>query len=143
MRIIMTRCCWFNGYALGRTVEVVVVFGPGPGLDPELADRAARQLRAELAGLDIESIQNAPGKPAPEGAKGAEAATIAEIIMTMSASGGALTMTIAAIKEWLARQSQRHHVSVTIDGDTIDLDHASADERRRLVDAYVRRHSAG
>lgn len=124
-------------------MDVLVVLDPDPEVDPEIVDRTARQLRAELAGLDIQSIRNAPGEMAPEGTKGADAATITDIIMTMSASGGALTMTIAAIREWLARQSKRHHISVTIDGDTIELDHGSADERRMLLDTYVRRHSTG
>jgi hypothetical protein len=124
-------------------MDVLVVLDPDPELDPEIADRTARQLRSELSELDIESIRNTPGKPAPSGTKGADVATVSDIIMTMSASGGALTMTIAAIKEWLARQSQRHHISVTIDGDTIDLADGSADERRQLVQAYVRRHSTG
>jgi len=124
-------------------MDVLVILAHDPELDAEIADRAARQLRAELAQLDIESIRNAPGKPAPEHAKGLDGATVSDIIMTMSASGGVLTMTIAALREWLARQSRRHHISVTIDGDTLDLDHASDDERRRLVDAYVHRHSSG
>ena len=124
-------------------MDVLVILAPDPELDAEIADRTARQLRAELAQLDIESIRNAPGKPAPVHAKGVDGATVSDIIMTMSASGGVLTMAIAALREWLARQSRRHHISITIDGDTLDLDHASDDERRRLVDAYVRRHSSG
>lgn len=124
-------------------MEVLVALDTDPELHPEIADRAARQLRSELAELDIDSIRNVPGKPAPKGTKGADAATLSDIIMTMSASGGVLTMTIAAIREWLARQSRRHHISVTIDGDTIELDHGSLDERRQLVEAYVRRHSTG
>lgn len=124
-------------------MDVLVVLAPDPEVDPEIVDRTARQLRAELAELDIESIRNAPGEPAPAHTKGVDGATISDIIMTMSASGGALTVAIAALKEWLARQSRRHHISVTIDGDTLELDHASDDERRRLIDAYVRRHSTG
>jgi hypothetical protein len=47
-----------------------------------------------------------------------------------------------AARDWLGRQSARHRISLTIDGDTIELESASAAERRDLVDAYIRRHAS-
>ena len=48
---------------------------------------------------------------------------------------------IETLRDWLGRHSGRHRISVTIDGDTIELERATAGQQRELVDAYVRRHS--
>lgn len=61
--------------------------------------------------------------------------------MALSASGGVLTALVGTLRDWLGRSSARHRVSLTIDGDTIDLERASEAERRELIDAYIRRHT--
>ncbi|MFD8222494.1 hypothetical protein ACFV2U_55015 [Streptomyces sp. NPDC059697] len=114
-----------------------------PELDPEPAERLTRQLRAEIAALDIESVGPAPAGAAPDGAKGTDAVTLGAVVVALSASSGVFTTLIETLRDWLSRHSARHRISVTIDGDTIELERASAAERQELVDAYVRRHSGG
>lgn len=63
--------------------------------------------------------------------------------MAFSASGGVFTTLIGTLRDWLGRQSGRHRISVTIDGDTIELERASVAQQQQLLDAYVRRHSGG
>ncbi|MFI8536324.1 hypothetical protein ACIGMX_39575 [Streptomyces aquilus] len=65
------------------------------------------------------------------------------VVVALSASAGVLTALVEMLRDWLGRQSARHRVSLTIDHDTIELEQASADERRELVSAYIRRHSGG
>ncbi|MBT2393626.1 hypothetical protein J7E87_30515 [Streptomyces sp. ISL-1] len=127
---------WADG-----VVNVLLVLAPDPELDPEAAERLARRLRAEIAELDVESVRPAPGGTAPDGAKGTDAVTLGAIVVALSASGGVFTALIDTVRDWLGRSSARHCVSVTIDGDTIELDRASAAERRDLIDAYIRRHT--
>ncbi|WP_327431495.1 effector-associated constant component EACC1 [Streptomyces sp. NBC_01236] len=122
-------------------VNVILDFAPDPELDPETAERLARRLRAEIAELDVESVRTGPAAPAPDGAKGAEVVTLGVVVVAMSASGGVFTALIETVRDWLGRSSARHRVSLTIDGDTIELERASAAERRDLIDAYVRRHT--
>lgn len=50
---------------------------------------------------------------------------------------------IEAARDWLARDAAARRISVTIDGDTIVLEKASAQERSALIDAYIRRHEVG
>ena len=114
-----------------------------PELDPEVAERLTRQLRAEIADLDVESVGPAAVGTAPDGAKGADAVTVGAVVVALSASGGVLTALVEMLHDWLGRQSARHRISLTIDGDTIELERASADERRELIDAYIRRHTGG
>ena len=124
-------------------MTVLLVIAPDPELDPETAERLARRLRAEIADLDVESVRPGPGAPAPDGAKGSDAVTLGAVLVALSASGGVFTALIETLRDWLGRSSARHRVSLTIDGDTIELERASAAERRDLVDAYIRRHTGG
>ena len=123
--------------------EVLLAVVPDPELDLEAGERVARRLRAEIADLDVESVRFGPGVPPPDAAKGADAVTLGAIVVALSASGGVLTALIETVRDWLARSSTRHRVSVTIDGDTIELERASDTERRDLIDAYIRRHTSG
>ncbi|MGW2082130.1 hypothetical protein ACWCOW_35320 [Streptomyces sp. NPDC001939] len=59
-----------------------------PELDPEPAERLTRQLRTELAELDIESIGSPPARTAPDGEKGTDAVTLGAVVVALSASSG-------------------------------------------------------
>lgn len=125
-------------------VRVLLVVKPDPELDADDArEQLARRLRAELAELDVESVTLAMDGIVPEGAKSADAVTVGAIVVALSASGGVFTVLIEMLRDWLGRQSARHRISVTIDGDTIELDRASAGQQQALVDAYVRQHGGG
>lgn len=122
-------------------MAVMLVVAPDPEMDAEAAERPVRQLRAEIAGLDVDSVRPAPAGAAPDGAKGADSLTLGAIVVVLGASGGVFTALVETVRDWLDRSSARHRVSVTIDGDTIELERASDVERRDLVAAYIRRHT--
>ena len=122
-------------------MNLLLVLEPDPELDPEACERLTRQLRSELAELDVESVVPAMGGTVPEGAKGTDPVTVGAVIVALSASGGVFTGLIETLRDWLGRHAGRHRISVTIDGDTIELERATAGQQRDLVDAYVRRHS--
>ena len=124
-------------------VNLLLVVEPDSELDPEAGERLVRQLLAELAELEVNSVAPATGGTAPDGAKGADAVTLGAIVVALSASGGVFTALIETLRDWLGRQHRRHRISVTIDGDTIELERASAGQQQVLLDAYIRRHSGG
>jgi hypothetical protein len=126
-----------------RVVSLLLVVEFDPELEPDAGERLVRQLRAELAELDVDSISPAAGGTAPDGAKGADAVTVGAMVVALSASGGVFTALIGTLREWLGRQSGRHRISMTMDGDTIELERASAGQQQALIDAYIRRHSGG
>jgi hypothetical protein len=68
---------------------------------------------------------------------------VGALVVALSASGGVFTALIETLRDWLARHGGRHRVSVTIDGDTIELDAASTGQQGQLVEAYLRRHTSG
>jgi hypothetical protein len=125
----------------GRVLSLLLVVEPDADLDPDDAERLVRQLRAEVAELDVESVGPAVGGAVPAGAKAADAVTLGALVVALSASGGVFTALIETLRDWLGRQSARHRIAVTIDGDTIELERASAEQKEALLAAYVQRHS--
>jgi hypothetical protein len=126
---------------LAKVVDVRLT--PDTELDAEDIERLTRQLRAELSQLDLDSVSLVAGGPAPDGAKAVDPITMGAIVVAMSASGGVFPSVIETVRDWLNRHAARHRVSVTIDGDTIVLEKATAGQRQDLLDAYVRRYSGG
>lgn len=125
----------------GAEVRLLLCVVPDPEVDPESAERSARQLRGELAELDVD-IEAAPAGIAPEAAKGIDLGSVSAMVVALGSSG-ALVGVIGLLRDWLRRHSGVHRISVTINGDTIELDRATPDEKQRLVDVYVERHSIG
>jgi hypothetical protein len=120
-------------------VELRVVLEPDPDTDPEDVDRLGRQLRDELRDLDVDDVEPVPGRPPPDGAKSGALASLTEWLVTLG-GGGVLAPVIGTITAWLTRGAGSHKVTVTIDGDTLELGRASDAERAAIVDAFVRRH---
>lgn len=130
-----------DGGPASRTV--LLELQADPDSDPEEQDLAVRRLRRELLELDTAIAPTAaPPGPLPPGSKAVDPVTIGAVVLALSASGGVFVAIVETVKDWLARQAGRHRVTMTIDGDSIELTRASAQERQALVEAFVRRHSA-
>jgi hypothetical protein len=112
---------------------LLLVVTPDPEVDAEAGERLTRQLRAEIATLDVESVSLAPDGSVPRGAKVADPVTVGAIMVALGAT----------LRDWLARHSRAHRISMTINGDTITVERPTAEQQRALVDAFVRRHTAG
>lgn len=115
----------------------------GASLDDDEVERLVRQLRSELLELDVSSVDPVPSGPAPDGAKGAGPVVIGSIIVGLTASGGVFTALVATLQDWLGRRARRHRITLTIDGDSIELEQATSSEREALIAAYIDRHSGG
>jgi hypothetical protein len=123
-----------------RPLQLRVVLEPETGADAEEVERLGRQLRNELRELDVEDVRPVDGALPPAGAKGIDAASLTELLVTLSAGGGVFATVVATVKEWLGRRSAGHRVSITIDGDTLELSGATDAQRTQLVDTFVARH---
>jgi hypothetical protein len=121
-------------------VELRVVLEPDPEADPEDRERLGRQLRDELRALDVDHVEAAGAPPPPSGAKSGAAASLTEWLVTLSAGGGVFVTVVATLKDWLGRRAGRHKISITVDGDTLELSSATPAERAELIDTFVRRH---
>jgi hypothetical protein len=129
-----------NGEADGDLRTVTLMLHPDPESSPDQVDRMSRQLRSELRSLDVEAVDRIDQDEAPEGAKGDPSSWMA-MLVTLSTAGGVFTSLVGVVGNWLASHRGTHRISLTIDGDSIELDRASIDERRELIEAFVSRHS--
>jgi Effector Associated Constant Component 1 len=128
-----------RGFGLAPSVHIQI--RPDEGLDDETLDRLTRRLRAELAEVEgVDSSALAGQDQTLEGAKAGDPVTLGAIVVTLGASGGVFAGLIGAVRDWLGRTTGRHRISVTIDGDTIELEQATLDQQQELLDAFVLRH---
>lgn len=123
-----------------ETLSVRLLLDPGPDADDAELELATARLRAELAPLDLDSVELARGGPLPAGAKG-DPVTIGALVVALSASGGVFVTMLDAVRDWLSRQAGGHKVTITMGGDTLVLDGATAAEQRLVVEAFAARHS--
>jgi hypothetical protein len=124
----------------GGPLELRLVLEPEDGADTEEVERLSRQLRAELRELDVDDVRSPDGAAPPPGAKGVDAASLTELLVTLSAGGGVFATVIATIRDWLGRRAGAHTITITVDGDTLELSRATDAEQAQLVDTFVRRH---
>lgn len=122
-------------------MNLLLVLEPDAEFDQEEFERLSRGLRNELVELDIDAIDSVAADPPPSGAKAADPVTIGAVLVALSASGGVFTTLVETLKDWLNRNTGRHKIALTIDGDTIELDAATAGEQKALIDAYIKRHA--
>lgn len=125
-----------------RTVDVRLELQTDSESDPEDRELAIRRLRRELSEFDIGVVRPVDAPVTPPGSKATDPVTIGAIVLALSGSGGVFVAIVETVKDWLSRQAARHRITLTIDGDSIELTRASAEERQALVEAFVRRHSA-
>jgi hypothetical protein len=125
-----------------RAVDVRLELQPDPESDPDDQELALRRLRRELSEFDAGVVRPVAGPATPPGSKATDPVTIGAVVLALSASGGVFVAIVETVKDWLSRQAARHRITLTIDGDSIELTRASAEERAALVEAFVRRHSA-
>jgi hypothetical protein len=120
--------------------DLVLVVESEPDVDLDEVDRLVRQLCAELKDLDVESVAPVASEDVPLGAKGVDPFSLGALLVTLSATGGVVTVLIETARDWLVRHAAARRISVTIDGDTLVLEEGSEQERSALIDAYMRRH---
>jgi len=75
-----------------------------PDIDPDEVERFGRQLRAELAQLDVEAISPMVSSDVPQGAKGV-GVDWGSLLVTFSTAGGVFTSVIVMVQDWLDRHS--------------------------------------
>jgi len=99
------------------------------------ADDLIAAVRRELLELDVErvDVETAEG---PDGSKGLE---IGALVVVLAKAAPALAGVVRALQSWVSRGGRT--VTVSIDGDTIEIGGASAEQQDLLIAAWVERHS--
>jgi hypothetical protein len=117
----------------------VVPAGDGPDDDEAIAE-SALALGQELAELDVDEVQPVAAGEAPEGAKGIELLALGGLLIKLAQSAQVLRQVVDAVRDWVGRTGARS-VKLTLDGDVLEVTGASGADMKKLIDAWVQRHS--
>ena len=107
-------------------------------------DTATGYLRQELQELKVGPVERAATGPAPDGARAVELLELGQLLVTIAETVSALGGVAATVRSWLSRRAQRGRggtVRLEIDGDTIDITGASAEQQDVLIAAWLDRHT--
>ena len=119
--------------------SVLVAVHGEAGADDEETSLLAERLRGALVDSEFD-VGSAPPEHDPEpGAKVVDPVSVSALVVALVASGGALTSLVEAVQAWLLRSSARR-VVLEIDGDRLELDGVTSQERRLLTAAWLERH---
>ncbi|MDX6258542.1 MAG: hypothetical protein QOH84_230 [Kribbellaceae bacterium] len=123
---------------MGAEVQVGVL---EDGADEARLEELALMLRQELLTLDVRSVEPVRDGDAPPGTRGGLAAIAGLLSISLAPGLQVVGAVVAVVRDWLRRSGGGHTVKLSMDGDTIELTGASDEVQRRLVDAWVRKHS--
>jgi hypothetical protein len=116
--------------------QLILQVLPGEDSDAEeLADLGDR-LREELLEYDVSSVGPVPAEDVPPGAKGI--GEVAGWPVANFATLDGLRAVIDGVRAWSARTHRT--VEVTMDGDTLKLEAATAQQQQEIIDARLARH---
>jgi hypothetical protein len=111
------------------------------GVDEEALASLTTHLRSDLLRLDVEDVRALRVGAPPAGARSFDAVAVGTLPFTLGQSTEALRSVTAAILGWLARNKSARKVRLEIDGATLELSEATADDQERLVQLFVDRHT--
>lgn len=118
---------------MSRTAHLTLIGLPGIGEDALL--RMSEQLKRELVGLGVLRVHEPrTSGSTDEGAKGGDVLVSGTLAVT--AAGFALRQAFLLADTWLKNRPVRG-IRVELDGRSIELGHASAAERERLIDLFI------
>jgi hypothetical protein len=113
------------------------------GADAERIDLLTRRLRDDLRGLGAEVTAATEAGPPPAGTRGFDVAAVGGLLVSLQGTAAGLRPAIEAVREWLSRgHDVRRTVRLEVDGDVLELSHASASDQARVIDFFVDRHSS-
>jgi len=108
--------------------------------DDEAIAESALALGQELAELDVDEVRPVAAGEAPEGAKGIELLALGGLLIKLAQSAQVLRQVVDAVRDWVGRTGARS-VKLTLDGDVLEVTGASGADMKKLIDAWVQRHS--
>lgn len=113
------------------------------GADAWRADELTGLLREELLQLEVTDVRPLPGGPAPEGARGLDAAAVGGLAVALGQSAQGLRAVVATVVGWLSRgrEDAPRSIRMEIDGDSVEISGVSRVDEARLLDVFIQRHS--
>lgn len=121
-------------------VSQVSVLLSEDGADPERVDTLTGFLRGELLDLDVDTVKALRSGDPPVGARAGEALAVGGLLVSLATSDQ-LRAVVQTVRRWLSRGAGvARTVRLEVDGDVLELRHASAADQARLVELFIARH---
>ena len=127
------------------TTEVLLELSE-PGADAQRLDELASGLRRELLELDVDDVSPASSGEAPEGTRGLELAAVGALVLVLKDSASLVEQVVTTVRSWLRRAPEPESaraLKLTLNGHTLELTAATADQQQQLVGEFVRAAMAG
>jgi hypothetical protein len=134
-------CALLEASNLGGMSDAVLVqieIALGGGAELGELDEETVGLREELLELNVDAVDRPRDGPAPEGARGPEMVLAGTLLVALGKE--AIGPLIRSIESWVERRRSRT-VKLTLGDDFIELSQVSEAEQRRLLDAFLARHT--
>ncbi|GAB3275143.1 hypothetical protein [Kineosporia babensis] len=120
----------------------LVLFLSERDADPERLDTLTRQLRTRLLGTDVVDVRLASELAAPAGSRGVDLATAGALVITLAEALPSLGQAVQVIRMWLSQgQGEGREVRIELDGDVLELSHATEQQQDDLVQIFIQKHS--
>jgi hypothetical protein len=115
--------------------------------DADAVDRESHQLREELLSIDaIDGVSPASAGPAPPGSRAVDIPAIGAFIVSAEPTLTLVTHVVAVVRRWLQSGLHSGHqqrtLRLTVNGQSLELSAATADQQQAVVDQFLRTVSA-
>ena len=120
--------------------DLSLMLAPGLEVDLETYDRLTRELRADLAELEVKSVDLVETLPS-DAARTGHLITPSTLLVTVDTSGEVFTAVTAAVLSWLGRQPVQHRVILTVDEESLQLENPTTPEQQLLLEGFIQRHA--
>ena len=113
------------------------------GADDERVEQLTGYLREELLALDVEDVRPVPAGEIPPGARVVDVALAGTLMVSLGKSLAGLGQVVSVLRDWLGKsRTTRPSVTLTVDGDTVELSSATDEQVDQLLRIFVEKHSA-
>lgn len=113
------------------------------GADRERLAQLTIYLRAELLQLQVENVTALRAGDPPPDTRASEVTAAGGLLVTLGQAAEGLRSVVSVVRDWLRRSDggPARTVRLELDGDTLELSHASPADQERLIELFVKRHA--
>ncbi|HET7432252.1 MAG TPA: hypothetical protein VFJ89_12160 [Nocardioides sp.] len=108
---------------------------------PEEVEEQTQGLRRELLDLEeVGAVGRASAGEAPPGSRAVDVAALGALIVAVEPTITALSHVVSVVRDWLSHRggpAGGGSVKITVNGQSIELSAATADQQHELVDEFI------
>jgi hypothetical protein len=135
--------CWSAG-GVGVVNDTLMLVGlqivPLEDADDREVEELGHRLRSDLLTAPVTHVGSVSAGAAPEGSKGLEVLALGQFVVGLVRSVPGLRKVVGVLRDFVAGQPVRS-IKITLDGDVLEVTAVSGEDQRRLIDAWIARHT--